>query len=346
MARPSKGRLRVLGPYKHHKQWRIFLVGREGQKLVESFGTEKEAAKAASAARRSMPGRLNMESVLTLYEKHLKRKGNKTSSISRTMRRLRVLNDDERHVADVTQSQLVERYTKRSKEVFVDTHRNELNECKTFWRWCVRKKFVNRSPATEVEPVGRRNRGKPQLRRAEAQKFFQTALRKAQAGDESSLALMALLLMGLRSGEILQRVARDVDVLDDSVLLWIEHGKTRAATRHHEVPEPLASLLAKRIEGRKPDDWLFPADTATGYRRLEWFGSACKRVCRDAGVPLIPPHGLRGTWATLTTEAGVLSHVVARELGHTHQSITERHYMVPGAREGTKTKKMLKLYPS
>jgi len=51
---------------------------------------------------------------------------------------------------------------------------------------------------------------------------------------------------------------------------------------------------------------------------------------RDAGVPVVCPHGLRGTHATLAEEAGEAGAAVARQLGHTDHKVTEGH----GTRDG------------
>jgi integrase len=54
-------------------------------------------------------------------------------------------------------------------------------------------------------------------------------------------------------------------------------------------------------------------------------------------------HGLRGTWATLATDACVSAHVVARELGHTNPEVTRQHYTKAGAMERARTLKLLKV---
>lgn len=183
MARPKKGRYRVLGPYRHHNKWRVICIGPEGSREVATLGSEREAKKEAAAMRRSQLGRLTMELVLDKYEQYLVGKGNKFSSIERTMRRLRLFHDPEMPAADVTIARLKKRYAERREQVAVDSHRNELNESKTFWRWCVR----------------------------------------------------------------------------EGVLLWIDEGKTPSARRYHDVPQPVAGLLAARVEGWDPKSWLFPA---------------------------------------------------------------------------------------
>ncbi|HOX58068.1 MAG TPA: tyrosine-type recombinase/integrase [Verrucomicrobiota bacterium] len=287
---------------------------------------------------------MTIEGALAMYEQHLTQRGNRPSSIERTMRRLRLFHEAAVPVADVTQVQLASTYALRvAAGMAPDTHRNELNETKTFWRWCVHQGLVARSPAEQIEGTGRRKRGKPKLRRGEARAFFAQALKLAEVGDEAALALATILILGLRVSEILERRVRDIDVGADGVLLWIDHGKTASAERYYEIPEPVAGLLAAKVRNHQPDEWLFPAEAASGHRRREWPHHHCQRICKLAGVPLVSPQGLRGTFATLAREAGVASHVVAREIGHADDGVTKRHYISQGADERARARALLKV---
>lgn len=130
---------------------------------------------------------------------------------------------------------------------------------------------------------------------------------------------------------------------ESEVLLWIEDGKTEAATRFMEVPEPLAGILSKRVGLGKPEDWLFPAPSRTGHRGATWLRKVVKKLCQETEVPTVCPHGLRGTWATLTTAAGVSGHIVARELGHTTPTTTRKHYTKAGADEQARSRQMMRI---
>ena len=309
---------------------------------MESFPSEGEAERAVRAARRRIPGMVSVEVVLDRYELNLRRKGNKPSSVTSTMIRLRNWHEETMAISDVTAYRLRKRYERRCEEVAVDTHRNELAEVKTFWRWCVKCKLVSRSPAEKIEPLGRRKKGKKQLRRSEARRFFIRALELADRGHDGAIGVMAVVMLGLRSSELRLRTVRDLDVDEDGVLLWIDRGKTEAAVRYLEVPEPLAGYLVDQAGEREDDAWLFPSrKSSSGHREKTWLLKVVKRICREAEVPEITPHGLRGTWATLTTEAGVAGHLVARELGHTSPSTTTKHYTKKGAVERSRSRRML-----
>jgi len=277
---------------------------------------------------------MTVDQALLRYEQHQRAKGNKVKTIDHNLWRLRVWLSEDQAIADITPKQLQAKYDQRVAKLAADSHRGELAVVKTFFNWAVKEGLISKSPADRVEPVGRRRRGKKQLRKSEAQAFAARALLMAQAGDDGALAALAVLLLGLRSGEIRKRRVRDLDPASDAVLLWIEDGKTDAATRHMEVPEPLAGLLVHQAGDREAQGYLFFAPNASaGYRSATWLRKAVTRVCKAAKVPRVCPHGLRGTWATLTTDAGMGGHLVARELGHTNQSVTRDHYTQKGTAE-------------
>ena len=311
---------------------------------MESFLTEEAAKRAAKAARVKLPGRINVETGLERYEQFLVRKGNRRKSIDETIRRMRNWHDTTMPLADVTEAQLKKRYERRCQEVAVDTHRNELSEVKTFWRWCAKEGFVRRSPAERIEPIGKRRKGKPQLRMNETQTLFDKALSLAEGGDEGAVAVMTVIFLGLRSSEVHCRKVRDVDNSEDKVFLWIDTGKTDAAARHMEVPEPVATFLLLQTEGKNEEDWLFPSPNSdSGHRSRTWMLRTTKRICKAAGVPRVCVHGLRGGWATLTADAGVSGHVIARELGHTDYKTTKKHYTRKGTIERVKVRRMLRV---
>jgi len=89
---------------------------------------------------------------------------------------------------------------------------------------------------------------------------------------------------------------------------------------------------------------LFPSTGASdGHRGQTWLLKSVRRICEVADVPRISVHGLRGTWATLTADAGVSGHIIARELGHTSYTTTVEHYTRKGTIEQAKVRRMLKV---
>jgi len=91
--------------------------------------------------------------------------------------------------------------------------------------------------------------------------------------------------------------------------------------------------------GKEPGDRLFDP-TANRH----WVLRAVQRICRAAGVPKVPAHGLQGTHATLAVGAGATSHLVAAALGHESFTTTARHYARPDAIESAQQERVLEKF--
>ncbi|HXT97075.1 MAG TPA: tyrosine-type recombinase/integrase [Polyangia bacterium] len=73
------------------------------------------------------------------------------------------------------------------------------------------------------------------------------------------------------------------------------------------------------------------ADRLFGDRDRHWAYREVIKLCADAGVERVTPHGLRGTASSIAQTAGMLGNVVAASLGHTSYQTTKRHYTDPSA---------------
>jgi integrase len=89
--------------------------------------------------------------------------------------------------------------------------------------------------------------------------------------------------------------------------------------------------------GKSPADRLF-GPKADRY----WLRLAVRRICRTAKTPIVGPHGLRGTHATLAVEAGVTGDVVAAALGHESFAVTAGHYASAESVTSARTRKVEK----
>lgn len=323
--RKRKG-ARVNGPYPARRGWRVVVVAADGTRRSQILATERAAARfIADVTAELAVETLTVSQALERYELYLAAKGNRTRSIETTMGRLRAFFPDGAiEMIDLTgkrcvalYDQVQQRPTRTRRKPTVDTHRNTLNESRTFLRWAAKRGWVQGDPMAAVEGIGRRARGKPQLRLDESRAFLSAAI---VAGGPGELAAALALLMGLRASEITSLHARDVD--DGGRLLWVAEtaeGKTDAARRQLEAPEPLPALLdgARRAVGTGP---LFPG------RNRHWVLRQVRRLCRAAGVPIVCAHGLRGTHASIAQDHGATGRVVAGALGHASPAVTEAHY--------------------
>jgi integrase len=187
----------------------------------------------------------------------------------------------------------------------------------------VTKRWARANALAEVKGVGKRRRGKPQLTVDEARRWLAVGMEMAAKEDGVVAALMAL-LMGMRASEIADRIVRNLD--DDGRLLWITDAKTQAGIRRLQVPLQLQPLLKRVAANKQPGDRLF-GPKASRYTVLRYV----HRICKTAGVPIVPPHGLRGTHASLAMTAGATGDLVAAALGHESFTTTARHYARPEA---------------
>ena len=312
---------RVHGPYKHRRRWRIIIVSPGGQRDPRSYPSRGEAEAVARALRAEVATEgSTVSAAIEQYLTHQRRRGNADASIATTGHRLRALLEPVAHLPpwQLTTARCERAYEARADAVRGDTHRGELGQARTFGRWLMRRGLARRNPWAEVEPLGARAAGKPQLTVDEARKLV--AHCHARAGEDlAAVAVLIGVYFGVRSSEILALTGRDLD--DDGAVLRVSRRKKRrAVTDALEVPEPLRPVLRALGEGA----WF-------EGRTRDWLHYHCLRLCRAAGVPKVTPHALRGTLASGLREHGVPAEVIAQLLAHDSVRVTETHYIDAGA---------------
>jgi integrase len=320
----SKGHdaMKTYGPYPHGDRWRV--VTRQGRKQgVLSFPTERDATaeliRLRSAAARQ--ANISTEKAVDAYAVQLRKDGLKESSIATAAFRLKallrpVLGEP---LATVTPFRARELYA--SLSVAVDTRLNVLALAKNFGRDALENGWTDVALWTDIKPQGRRKCGKPKLGLDESRRFMATCLRLAESENprtrSAAIAAAMLLLFGLRSGEVLGLVVRNLD--DGGRLLRITASKTRAGIRVLTVPDWFRPLLLSLVENLPPDARIFP-------REKTWLHHHVVAICKEAGVTRVVPHGLRGTHADLSLVAAATPLQVSQALGHTSTAVTFRHY--------------------
>ncbi len=341
MGRHKKQRGRVLGPYgPYDGKWRLVVVERDGSRHPSLHPSEARALEVAADLRIGLAlEEVTVAEAVKQYADHLrKNRERKAVSVTRCLFHLSaMMPDGDMVLADIGPKQaaalyaeMCARVSKKTKDVpAVDSQRNCLNECGTFGRWAVKKKYLPADPWADIEATGKRKRGKPQLRIDEARVLLDVTVAAAHAGgDRGALVVAIILLTGFRATESATLKARDVD--DDGRLLWTD-GKT--GQRRMATPEVLIEALqAVAAEGGS----LWPkSDRHWVYRQV-------RKWCKRAGVSIVTPHGLRGTHSTLAQEHGATSHVVAAALGH-GLAINQGAYTLPGTADQAKAKRAQKL---
>jgi integrase len=344
MAQRTKGR-RVLGPYRiSGPRWRIIVVEESGSRTARNFETEAEAVQVVRSVNREI--RKSEETTIAeakeRYEVYLRdEKQNKERSYTATLWRLGTFFPDEELCLSALipsncasyYTALRTRTTKYGKPLATDSHRNILAEAKTFLKWSVGKGYLRANPLEEMEGTGKRRHGKPQLRIDEARRWQAKAVQHANEGEAGAIAALVTLVMGLRAGEVVSRIVRDLD--DEGRLLWIPDSKTEAGKRTLQVPDLLRDHLLALAEGKKSDDLLF------GYHDRNWPRKWVAKICKAAGVPLVTAHGMRGLHGTLAVETGISAHAVAAALGHESVTTTLQSYAKAGAGSSVRQQKVL-----
>jgi integrase len=325
---------RAVGPYPHGSGWRAVAIGADGSREYLSFASESEARDFI----REFNARSENRTITDTIEEWLKwlrvhgnnERGLKEKSLETARYRLEGILRPELSAAvgDVLPAAARRLYTARVLEVKPDTHRGELALAQQWGAFCVTRGYLRVNPFEAVKPTGARNARKRHLRVDAARLFTAAALGE---GSAEGLAAALLLLTGMRASEVCDRVVGDVD--DNGRLLCIDHAKSLAGERQLEIPSVLRPRIAELVLGRPVLAPLFPGLTRHGlYHHV-------KRVCRAAGVPVVSPHDLRRSFASLSARSGTATEQVARTLGHADTGVTRRHYLDAGAEQSADSRR-------
>lgn len=217
------------------------------------------------------------------------------------------------------------------------THRRYLRDAHRAARWWVSQHLLVRDPLDGVQGVGKVRKGKPQLRLDEARLLtallFTRAAEPGLVGRRQAVAVLLLIFLALREGEVITRRVRDVD--DGGRRLVLDEAddplKTDAAAAGaREVPAQLVPLLRELAAGRPADHYLF--GDAQHHLSGDWLLKVVQRLCRAAGVRAVCAHALRGLAASLLARSGASAHLIAELLRHGDSGRTAlQHYVEQGA---------------
>ncbi|KZK78856.1 putative prophage CPS-53 integrase [Pseudovibrio sp. Ad46] len=131
------------------------------------------------------------------------------------------------------------------------------------------------------------------------------------------------LLTGARLGEV--RHAR-FEHFNLELLTWFKPATTTKQKRTHRLPisAEVADLVRWRLE-LVPEDcpWLFPGD-GTG-RPVHEMRRYWQSILKQAEISDVRIHDLRHTFASLLVSGGASLEIIARLLGHTQMSTTQRY---------------------
>jgi integrase len=194
----------------------------------------------------------------------------------------------------------------------------------------VRDGRIPRNPAARVPPPPRIVREEPRfLTREEVEGL-------ADAANDDGDVIRLLAYTGLRFGELAALRVRRVDFLRKR--LTIAESATEVAgelvfgtPKTHQqrtvpLPAVLVEALARRCEGKQPDDLLVTTASGTAPRLRNWRRAVWDPAVRAAGLCDVTPHDLRHTAASLAVARGANVKSVQRMLGHAPAAMTLDDY--------------------
>lgn len=236
------------------------------------------------------------------------------------------------------------------KHLRLATQRSRFQAITQFLDWCVRKQLVAKNPCRLLElderPWTSRggkaqvNAGKTPLPNMDAVVRYCRAANTLRDRHER-VAAQLLVYCGLRSGEVRNLRAGDVDLLLGRI--WVrpcdearEAGdtdwnvKTASSRRTVLLPVDLKSDLAALCKGKAVTQLLFPrprrGTQGQLVRHANWLIKLVARVCKLADLATVCPHGLRVTYASIQQALGTPFKDLSMSLGHANTAVTQRHY--------------------
>lgn len=306
---------RAYGPYPHRDKFRVVVVGADGTRATATYASEAVARKRVAEVNAEAIGR-TVSGAIDEYLAHSTAKPRSKKTVEHRLRG--ITGAQHRLLRKLTPTVARELFAARAEQTSGDTQFHELASARAFAAWCIEKGWIERDPFAGLKPTKPRRRGKPQLRADEAKKLLEACL----AEDSTAATAVALtLLTGMRASAVTNRAVRDLD--DGARVLWIENDKTAAGERRLEVPTVLRPRLAALAAGRHGEQRLFV------NANRDWLRYQVRRLCGAAGVKVVGPHSLRGTYASLARGVVPVEQVAAA-LGHSGVSVTRQHYLAPG----------------
>lgn len=349
---------RVFGPYQHRKQWRLVIrrAAREGAPPTKdehlNFVTPDDARKVMA---RLLAGTDDTLTVADAIERFIvetkveleRRKATQTNTRNGLRRFFNIKPDNALGAMPVqmlTPAYCKKLFTEQRMSWSPDTSHGSLHCARTFARWCIASKLLREDPVAELkEPRKKTKHGKTVLTIDESRAltlYCVNLAHEALKGEDPrrdmerlqrATATLLCLLLGVRAGEVVGRLVRDID--DRGTVLrivpYVDMGiflKTDHSARSLRLPAMIQPLVAGLAKGKRPMEPLFDAvegrgkkgkERKPGRKNARWVHRAVTELCAAAGVTVTCPHGLRHTQITHARAAGNSANLVMAAMGFT-----------------------------
>ena len=216
---------------------------------------------------------------------------------------------------------------RRDRTISPATVRSEMSAVVSLQRWMCDKGWVD-YPTWAKAKLPKGKYGTPILFAHELGPFIRAAYKLTDRYPRWP-ALMWLLLHGLRSSEVLQLRAGDIDHTRGLVYVVDRpDAHTKAESSHRVVPiasELALDALQETFGGLQHDELCLPGRRKQRMKDGKPLLKRIRATVELAGVRHVTAHGLRHTAATMGVGAGLRS--VSKLLGHSRQSVTESVYV-------------------
>jgi integrase len=196
-------------------------------------------------------------------------------------------------------------------------------------RYAIRSKYLAANPADHVQL--------PRKASAEDTALTHEQVRAlAKAAGALGTQVLTLAYTGMRYGECAALRVADVDVqgqrvkVSRSVTAVARMGLVEGPTKTHQVrvvsvPRRVAAALAEQVQGKAPEDLVFPGADG-GWMPLDWFAWRFEKACVTAGLENVTPKTLRHTAGSLALASGQPVTTAQKLLGHKSAMTTMNVY--------------------
>jgi integrase len=320
-------------PKPHNKKFRVYFRPAGGEKEYRDFPDENEAAAWATSQEKYVLA--DGHPIGDELDTYLKSRVDLAPSTVETLRyRLGSVVQGRRHIPAEAfpWGRAWNQYVARTA---TDTQAGVFSALGGFTEHLRKAGIIRGNVLKDIQVKGRKKRGKVQGRIDEARRLVEAAIK---AGDPAALAIVVALSFGTRPGEVVDLRCRDVDA--GGTVLWVDGTKTEAAKRAANVPPELRRILLNLVAGRSGDALLFIFEAERRRKsknptkaRRDFLNRRLAQLCREAGIPRLTAHSLRGMHASFARRNGATAADVVAMLGHRSYSTTSRHYIAPGVDE-------------
>lgn len=220
-------------------------------------------------------------------------------------------------VHQITTDQIEKWRNLRIETVSKATVNRELKMVKRFFKQCVEKGFILKSPAQNIKTYREPEKAIRHLSDEEVKNLL------AVAPDDLKKIITFLLLTGMRYGELCHLEWADIDFRRQQIIIQPKLNWNPKNFKKRIIPmQPIAELILTEIE-RGESEFVFPEEN--GEASNNGIRNRIGRIFDKAKVEG-SVKSLRSTFASNLVMSGVPIYTVSKLLGHHDVKITERHY--------------------